>query len=107
MAFYQPEPEALKRMRISIVEWPDRFRSMVAALEKGGLALSSENALKRNPRGFEEVSEPDLVAAIRNRHFITQQDYDPQRACEPGFADDCVDFARRAMPLMEWGLGCI
>ena len=104
VAFYQPQPDVLKRMRVSIVEWPERFRAMVAALDKGGLALSAEDALKRNPRGFEEVSEPDLAAAIRNRHFITQQDYAPERACEPGFADDCVDFARRAMPLMEWGL---
>ena len=104
IAFYSPEPDALRRMRISIVEWPERYRDMLKALKKGGLALSDEDSLKRNPRGFETVSDPDLVAGVRNRHFFVRQGFDPARACEPGFADDCADFARRGLPLITWGM---
>lgn len=104
MAFYSPEPEQLKRLRRSIATWPEKFRDMVKALDRNGLALDHVDALKRMPQGFESVNDPDLAEAIRNRHFFVRQDFEPERTKSPAFADDCVDFARRALPLLEWGM---
>ena len=104
VGFYMPEPEKLRAYRNSIVTWPDRFRTMEAGLKKGGLALGSDGTLKRLPQGFETVSEPDLAAGVKLKHFYTREEIDPKRVTEPGLVEDCVKFARRAMPLFEWGV---
>ena len=49
----------------------------------------------------------DLSLGVRNRHFITRQTIDPERITSPKLADDCVDFATRARPLFDWGIGAI
>ncbi|MFP1633528.1 TIGR02453 family protein [Zhengella sp. ZM62] len=107
VAFYSPAPDALKRMRNSIIAWPERYRTMVGALASQGLELDSGEALKRLPRGFETVEEEDLATGVKKRHFITREEIDPTRITSPELADDCVDFAKRAHPLFEWGIGAI
>lgn len=107
VAFYSPAPDALKRMRTSIVEWPDRYRGMIAALAREGLVLDMSDALKRLPRGFEDIEEADLAAGVKNRHFITRTGIDPARITSPALADDCIRFARRAQPLFDWGIGTL
>ena len=102
-AFYMPSPEKLKAFRNNIVIWPDKFRAMQAALAKGGLEMDYADALKRNPQGFELIEEPEIAAAVRNRHFVVREVIDPTRITSPELVDDVVDFVKRAMPLLEWG----
>ena len=104
VAFYQPAPEQLRAYRNRIVTWPGKFREMTAKLEKAGLTFDTTDQLKRLPQGFETVTEPDLHSAVRLRHFIVRQDIEPVHVTSPDLVDDCADFAKRAMPLMEWGL---
>ena len=78
---------------------------MTAALEKGGLALGTDDALKRLPKDFDSVTEPDLQAAVKLRHFYVREDVDPGRVTDGGLVGDCVGFVKRAMVLLEWGRG--
>jgi uncharacterized protein (TIGR02453 family) len=103
VAWWQPAPELLAAMRKAIAEKPAGFRSMIAALKKSGLSLDGENALKRMPRGFEEVYDPELAAAVRNRHFVVRHAIDPAGIQGPGLVDEIVDFTLRARPLLDWG----
>lgn len=103
VAYYMPPPEELKAYRTRIVTWPEKFRDMVKALKKGGLELGTDDALKRLPKDFDTVTEPDLQAAVKLKHFYVRQDIDPARVTEPGLVEDCVKFAKKAMPLFEWG----
>jgi uncharacterized protein (TIGR02453 family) len=103
VAWWQPEPELLAAMRRAISEKPADFRAMVAALKKNRLALDGEGALKRMPRGFENVADPELAAAIRNRHFVVRHPIDPAGIDGPALAEDIVDFTLRAKPLLDWG----
>lgn len=103
VAWWEPSPALLQAMRISIVENPERYRDMVSELESSGLVLGSEGRLKRAPRGFEAVSEPDLAAAVRNRHFAVRQEIDPAAIQRPELVDQLVDFTMRAKPLLDWG----
>ena len=103
VAWWQPGPELLQAMRKAIVTKPAVFRGMVAALKKSGLALDSEDRLKRAPRGFEDVVEDDLAQAVRNRHFVVRHDIDPATIHSPALVDDIVDFTLRAKPLLDWG----
>lgn len=102
VAWWGPRPELLLAMRKAIVEKPDEFRTIVKKLGKNGLKISDHDRLKRNPRGFEAVTEPDLQEAIRNRHFAVMMDIDPESITRPDLADRLVDFAERARPLFDW-----
>jgi uncharacterized protein (DUF2461 family) len=76
---------------------------LIAALKKNGLELDTEGAMKRTPRGFEHVTEPDLTAAIRNRHFAVRHAIDPAGIHTAALVDELVDFTMRAKPLLDWG----
>jgi uncharacterized protein (TIGR02453 family) len=101
--FYLGDPEKLKSFRNSIFTWPDRFRAMTGALDRGGLALGLDDALKRLPKDFDTVTELDLAAAVKLKHFYVREDIDPGRVTEAELVGDCVGFMKRAMPLLEWG----
>ncbi len=103
VAFWQSKPELLVAMRKAIVAKPEKYRDMVKALAKNGLELGDIERLKRTPRGFEDVADADLVEALRNRHFMVRYQIDPDRITSPALADDLLDFALRAKPLIDWG----
>lgn len=103
VAWWQPETQLLLAMRKAIATKPNEFRAMVAALGKKGLQLDAEGCMKRTPRGFEQVTDTELVAAIRNRHFAVRHAIDPAAIHGPGLVDELVDFAVRAKPLLDWG----
>ena len=103
VAWWQPAPPLLLAMRTAIVEKPKVFRAMVSVLKKNGLEIGAEGRLKRAPRGFQDVWQPDLAAAVRNRHFVVRHEIEPARIQRPQLADDLFDFVMRARPLLRWG----
>jgi uncharacterized protein (TIGR02453 family) len=103
VAWWQPKPELLAAMRKAIAEKPAEFRAMVAALKRNGLGLDGEGALKRMPRGFEHVADPELAAAVRNRHFVVRHAIDPAAIHGLELADEIVGFTLRAKSLLDWG----
>jgi uncharacterized protein (TIGR02453 family) len=103
VAWWQPPTEVLQAMRTAIVTRPSEFRTMVSSLKKNSLRLDDEEALKRLPRGFEHVTDPELGAAVRNRHFVVRHAIDPAGIHSPGLADELFDFTLRAKPLLDWG----
>jgi len=103
VAWWQPAPALLQAMRTAIVEKPKVFRAMVSALKKNGLEIGAEGRLKRAPRGFEAVTEPDLAAAVRNRHFVVRHRIEPEHIHSPELADELFAFVQRARPLLDWG----
>ncbi len=105
--FYQPEPEALARLRAAIVRAPKAWKTMVGKLADAGLALSDEYALKRAPRGFEAIDDPEIAAAVRNASFICSREVVNARLASPKLVDDVVDFAHDAMPLLKWGWSAV
>ena len=105
--FHQPEPAALARLRAAIVRAPKAWKTMVAKLADGGLALTDEYALKRSPRGFETIEDPEIVAAVRNASFICSRDIADARLAKPALVDDVVAFAKDAAPLLEWGWNAV
>ncbi len=102
MAWWGPRKELLLAIRTAIAEKPEEFRTMVAKLKKNGLKISDYDRLKRTPRGFEAVTDDDLLEAIRNRHFSVRIEIDPETITRTDLADRLVDFTERARPLVDW-----
>ncbi|MDH7788246.1 uncharacterized protein (TIGR02453 family) [Ochrobactrum sp. 19YEA23] len=102
VAWWGPKPKLLLAIRKAIAERPDEYRAVVAKLKKNGLQISANDRLKRTPRGFESVTEQDLVEAIRNRHFAVRMEIDPESITQASLADRLVDFVERSRPLVDW-----
>ena len=103
VAWYQPRPELMHAMRNAVVARPSEFRAMTEALKNSGLTLSDDERMKRLPRGFEQVTEPDLSEAVRSRHFLVRHTIDLAGIHSAELVNELVDFTLRAKPLLDWG----
>jgi uncharacterized protein (TIGR02453 family) len=102
--FYRPDDEALAAIRTRIATRPKDFHQMVAALEKNGLALSpDEDALKRKPKGFDAITDPDLVDALCRRSLILRQPLAEEEVAGSAVIARLADFAVASLPLLDFG----
>ena len=101
--FYHPEPEDLRRLRSAIEREPKSWRQMNAKLVKAGLAFGHDEPMKRSPKGFEAVRDPELVEAIRRKTYVCSRPIDEKRLGSPDLVADLASFARDALPLLNWG----
>jgi uncharacterized protein (TIGR02453 family) len=105
--FYDPAPETLARLRGAMARTPKAWKQTLAKLAKGGLAPSEEYALKRSPRGFEEIADPEIVAGLRLKSFIVRRPIADARLGEAALVGEVVAFAKDALPLLSWGWDAI
>ena len=105
--FYDPAPETLAKLRNAIVRAPKAWKQTLAKLARSGLAPSAEYALKRNPRGFEDVEDEALAAGLRLKSIVVVRPLAEKRIASPALLDDLVTFARDALPLLAWGWDAI
>jgi len=105
--FYQYEPEQLARTRAAIVGSPKAWKQMIAKLAKAGLKLSDEYAMKRAPRGFEDVEDPEIAAALKLKSIICRRPIADAKLADPTLVADLRDFAKDALPLLEWGWSAV
>ena len=54
------------------------------------------------PKGFGSLEEPDLLDAIRNRHFAVRMDIKPETITRADLADRLIGFVERSRPMMDW-----
>jgi uncharacterized protein (TIGR02453 family) len=101
--FYDPAPETLARLRGAMARAPKAWKQTLAKLAKSGLAPSEEYALKRNPRGFEDIADAEIEAGLRLKSIVVTRAVPDKRLAEAGLVDDLVVFARDALPLLSWG----
>ena len=101
--FYLPEPLELGRLRAGAARDPKAFKAMMAKLRKAGLKFSDEDALKRAPRGFETVEDPEIAAAIRLKSMICLRPVAEAAIKSPSLVEDFCAFAQDSLPLLKWG----
>jgi uncharacterized protein (TIGR02453 family) len=101
--FYLPDSDKLGRLRGAAARAPKAFKAMTAKLKKAGLALSAADSLKRAPRGFEAIDDPEIVGATRLKSLVCLRPVPETAIALPALADDFCAFARDALPLLKWG----
>ncbi|PWW04392.1 uncharacterized protein (TIGR02453 family) [Hoeflea marina] len=101
--FYFMEPDEHRAFREAIVRRFDEYKASLAPLEALGLAMDDEDSLKRTPRGFETVVEPELLAHLRRRHLTVSKRFDPERLSGTQLLDDIVELAAAAQPFLNFG----
>ncbi|MBV8594067.1 MAG: TIGR02453 family protein, partial [Caulobacteraceae bacterium] len=101
--FHLPNPHELAHLRASAARDPKAFKRMTAKLRTAGLSLSDQDSLIRCPRGFEDIDDPEIAAAVRLRSFIAERSVAAEQIGKPALAEDFCAFAKDAMPLLAWG----
>jgi uncharacterized protein (TIGR02453 family) len=101
--FHLPEPDQLGRLRGAAARAPKAFKAMTVKLKKAGLRLSGEDSLKRAPRGFEAIDDPEIAAAVRLKSLICLRPVAEPAIASPALAEDFCAFAHDALPLLAWG----
>jgi uncharacterized protein (TIGR02453 family) len=101
--FYMPEPPFLHALRSAVVNDSAAFRKLVKHLAKHDLAFDTEDSLKRLPKGFEEVTDADLAAAVRLKHFVVVRKLDDADVLAPDLPKVALAFAKASAPLIAFG----
>lgn len=101
--FYRPEPEELNKLRGYIRDNPKKYEGMVKKLAGHGLVLGRDDTLKRLPRGFEGVTDPDLAKAVKLKGYTVLKPLADKEVMSAGLIERFRVFARQALPLLEFG----
>jgi uncharacterized protein (TIGR02453 family) len=105
--FWHPEPLLLTRLRRAILGDPDRFVEIADALMAAGCPVSSDETLTRPPRGFETAKGTPVADYVCWKSFTAHAALSDREMQSPAVVDRIVDFARLALPLLEWGWSAI
>ena len=101
--FWHPEPPLLARLRRAIVADPEGFLAIADALAAAGSPLSSNAKLTRPPRGFEIDPSSPAADYVCWKSFTAHLGLTDAEMQSPQLVERVVDFARTALPLLEWG----
>lgn len=102
-AFCRPDPDVLDAIRERIRVHPDRFLAMQAELARRSLVLDAADALKRMPRGFEDLKDDPVASALRLRSLLVRQDLPLEATSGPALVGAITGFAELALPLLRFG----
>lgn len=101
--FYGLEGEQMRAMRDLIRREADTYGKIVDDLAGHGYLPEDGAMLKRNPRGFEDVSGEPLVTWVRSRNQTYTEELSAEIFQSGEVADRMFEMGKRAMPLLEFG----
>lgn len=103
VGFYGLESDELRAFREAIIARKSQFDDTLEPLFKLDYGFDRDNSLKRTPRGFETVSDPELLSLIKLRHLTLSQRFSPDRLSGTALLEDIVELADAAQPLLNFG----
>ena len=101
--FWHPEPQLLARLRRAILGDSGVFLEIADGLAAAGSPISSDATLTRPPRGFEAAKGTPVADYVCWKSFTAHAALSDKEMQSPAVVDHIVDFARMALPLLEWG----
>lgn len=103
VGFYAMESDELRAFREAIVARKPEFDAALKPLLALGYSFDTDNSLKRTPRGFEQVEDPDLIALLRLRHLTLSHHFAPERLDGTRLLEDILKLAKAALPFLNFG----
>ncbi len=101
--FWRPDAGQLNRLRRAILDDPESFLAIAAALAAAGSPLASDEKLSRPPRGFEAARGGAAAEYVGWKSFTAHAALSDAEMQSPALVGRVVAFARLALPLLEWG----
>ena len=103
VGFYAMESDELRAFREAIVSRKDQFDAALKPLAALGFVFDRDNSLKRTPRGFEDVTDPEIVDLLRLRHLTLSRRFSADRLEGTALLDDLTELAAAAQPFLSFG----
>ena len=103
IAFHQPPVSDLTKIRESIVDRQKIFLQLLAQLESSGFELTSDEMLKRVPRGFEEFADLPAVDYLKYKSFYIRRPLANKVVQSKTLPKELVEFARIGLPFLKFG----
>ena len=103
VGFYAMESDELRAFREAIVKRKDQFYAALKPLTALGFAFDRDNSLKRTPRGFEHITDPEIVDLLRLRHLTLSRRFSAERLEGTVLLDDLTELAAAAQPFLSFG----
>jgi uncharacterized protein (TIGR02453 family) len=103
VGFYAMESDELRAFREAIVSRKSQFDTALKPLLDMGFVFDQDNALKRTPRGFEHITDPETVALLRLRHLTLSRKFSSDRIKGTALLEDLVELAETAQPFLSFG----
>jgi uncharacterized protein (TIGR02453 family) len=101
--FWHPEPALLHRLRRAILDDPEEFFTISGRLAAAGCPISSDERLSRLPRGFESAKGTAVAEHVGWKSFTCRAALSDAEMQSAELVERIVDFARSALPFLEWG----
>jgi uncharacterized protein (TIGR02453 family) len=99
--YYHPEPKVLANIRRVIAERPSTWREILAALDAAGVEVSQTDKLTRTPRGFEAVTDADLLDALKLKSFMVRKPLGRDEVGGADLVETLADFADQVWPIFR------
>ena len=99
---YQLSATDLGPIRDRIVKEPAAFEKVLKSLEKAGLSLSEEDALKTMPRGFTDRADHPLAKYLKLKSLIVSEDVPKSVWLDGGVLDRMVAVGVACAPLLAF-----
>ena len=101
--FWEVERPQLDAIRAAIRDQPDAYLEAVATAAAASLALDTRDSLTRMPRGFEDVTDPALTAAIKTRHLVFSRPLLKRDVASAALVGRILDATEAVLPLLQFG----
>ena len=102
--FYQSEPDVLAEIRSVIASHGKDLLKRLAKVEAAGYTLEpDETALKRPPRGYEDITAPALQDLLRRKSLIYKMPLTQAALKSPKVISMLADFSAATLPLLQFG----
>ena len=99
---YQLSATDLGPIRDRIIAEPAEFKKVLKSLEKAGLSLSEEEALKTMPRGFTDHGDHPLARYLKLKSLIVSEDVPKSAWLDGGVVDRMVAVGVACAPLLAF-----
>lgn len=103
VGFYAMESDELRAFRQAIIDRKAQFDEALKPLFDLGFVFDRENSLKRTPRGFEQITDPELVDLLRLRHLTLSRRFSKDRLKKTALLEDLAELAEAAQPFLSFG----
>lgn len=101
--FWHPESPFLNRWRARMAQDPDGFMEIVHSLDRSGLRFSTEDSLKRLPRGYEDWAGQPIAEYLRLKTFSVSRLVPDAEMQSPGFTEAVLRMTQDSLPLLDFG----
>ena len=101
--FWEVERPHLDAIRAAIRDQPEAYTEAMAAAAEAGLELDTSDSTARLPRGFESVTDPALIPAIKTRHLVAKRPLLKKDVAGPDLVHTIAATTEAALALLQFG----